>query len=110
MVKKSKNLEPVIVSESKLTEEIKLAIFNISLSSLDENFEKCEDNSQFSKRGKCYELIVNYIYDKLKSKLGVSWSVTVGENLKFFSQNDNDLFYIEFFIGDIGFDVEKLGS
>jgi hypothetical protein len=106
VVKKYKNLEPNITHDGGFTKEIKLATFNISLSSLDQNFENCENVSESSKQ--CYRLIKGYIHGGLKSKFGGLWSVSVGEKLKFDSVNDKYSSYIEFFIGDIGFDVEKL--
>jgi hypothetical protein len=109
VAQKSKNFEPVMTYSYNLTEEIKLAIFNISLSSLDQNFETCENHSKSSKRAECYDIITFYTIHGLISKFGGSWSVSVGERLKFDSRNNKNSCNIEFFIGDIGFDVEKLG-
>ncbi len=107
IVIKAKGSKPVLVKAPVLNEAQKQSILDTSMSSLDQNFQDCENRSITDKRAECYNIMANFIRRELKKKLGGSWMVSVGQYLKCMMESDYQT-YFEFYIGDIGFDVEKI--
>jgi hypothetical protein len=107
LVIKAKGSKPVIVKVPVLNEAQQQSILNTSMSSLDQNFQDCENKSITDKRAVCYNIMANFIRRELKQKLGGSWMVSVGQYLKCMMESDYQT-YMEFYIGDIEFDVEKI--
>ncbi len=107
LVIKAKGSKPVIVKVPVLNAAQQQSILNTSMSSFDLNFQDCENKSITDKRAVCYNIMADFIRKQLKQKLGGSWMVSVGQHLKCMMESDYQT-YMEYYIGDIGFDVEKI--
>jgi hypothetical protein len=82
-------------------------ILDITTNSLNQNFGECEEESKKEKHSRCYVMISSKIHSDLSEKLKGRWAVSVGDYIKFDLVTENQG-YIEFFIGEISFDIEKL--
>ncbi len=69
---------PILISQDRLTDEIKFLIYNISLEAFDKDYEICEAEHTIEVIPRCFSLIAKRIITGLSDKTGGQWYASVG--------------------------------